>query len=74
MLCGFGFQVIDCVKSLDGRRDCKKILEHTDYVFCTSIYIYDMYILHLLKIVQCNGVIYPVLMALIHGEPEPECF
>ena len=39
-----------------------------------SVQLYDVYILHLLKIVQCNGVIYPVLMALIHGEPEPECF
>ena len=39
-----------------------------------SVQLYDTYILHLLKIVQCNGVTYPVLMALIHGEPEPECF
>ena len=43
-------------------------------MYSVQVYIYDMYILHLLKIVQCNGVIYPVLMALIHGEPEPECF
>lgn len=39
-----------------------------------SVQLYDVYILHLLHIVQCNGVIYPVLMALIHGEPEPESF
>ena len=41
MLCGFGFQVIDCVKSLDGRRDCKKILEHTGLcILYKYIYIY----------------------------------